>query len=100
MADGAGYLGAPAHSADAQQLYDEDVAELGYVANASRLWAHQPAANEALFELMGQMADAASLTMRQRGVLVAACAATIADAYCSLAWGAKLAAETDAELAA
>ena len=94
MAEDAGFLGAPANAADAQRLYDEDVAELGYVTNASRLWAHQPAADDALFALMGQMADAAALTQRQRGVLVAACAATIEDAYCSLAWGVKLAAES------
>jgi alkylhydroperoxidase family enzyme len=40
------------------------------------------------------------LTMRQRGILVTACASTLGDAYCSLAWGTKLAAVSDAETAA
>ena len=37
--------------------------------------------------------------MRQRGILVTACASTLGDSYCALAWGKKLAGEASAELA-
>jgi hypothetical protein len=37
--------------------------------------------------------------MRQRGIRVAACASTIGDSYCSMAWGGKLAKESDAATA-
>ncbi|MET0323906.1 MAG: class I SAM-dependent methyltransferase, partial [Ilumatobacteraceae bacterium] len=49
---GTGFLAAAPHSDDAQQLYDEDVEELGYVMNASRLWAHLPRAQVGLFDLL------------------------------------------------
>jgi len=95
----AGFLGAAEMSADAQRLYDDDVEELGYVMNVSKLWAHQPGTQIALFELLGQTVRAGSLTFRQRGILVTACASALGDAYCSLAWGKKLAGEAGADLA-
>jgi hypothetical protein len=60
------------------------------VMNATHLWAHLPAAKEALFELMEMAADRASLTFRQKGVLVTATATGLRDPYCSLAWGIRL----------
>ena len=95
----AGFLGAAEMSADAQRLYDDDVNELGYVMNVSQLWAYQPATQVGLFELLGQAVRAGSLTFRQRGILVTACASALGDAYCSLAWGKKLAGEAGAALA-
>jgi SAM-dependent methyltransferase/alkylhydroperoxidase family enzyme len=95
-----GFLDVPETSAAVQRLYDEDLDELGYVMNASRLWAHQPAAQHGLFDLLGQAVRAGSLTFRRRGILVAACASALGDSYCSLAWGKKLAGEASADLAA
>jgi SAM-dependent methyltransferase/alkylhydroperoxidase family enzyme len=95
----AGFLDAPEMSADAQRLYDDDVEELGYVMNASKLWAYQPGTQVGLFELLGQAVRAGSLSFRQRGILVTACASALGDAYCSLAWGKKLAGEAGAALA-
>lgn len=95
----AGFLEVPETSDDIQRLYDDDIEQLGYVMNASKLWAHLPAANGALFELIGEAVRAGSLTFRQRGILVAACASTLGDSYCSLAWGKKLAGEAGAEMA-
>lgn len=97
---GASFLAPAAETADVRELYDEDVEDVGYVMNGSRLWAHLPQENEALFALMGRAVRAGSLTLRQRGILVAAAAATLGDAYCALAWGQKLADTADAELAA
>jgi uncharacterized peroxidase-related enzyme len=65
----------------------------------SKLWAHQPATLNGLFELIGQVVRGGSLTLRQRGILVTACASAMGDAYCSLAWGKKLAVEADPDLA-
>ena len=95
----AGFLAVPETTADVQRLYDEDVEDLGYVMNVSRLWAQLPSAQDALFELLGQATKAGRLTLRQRGILVTACASTLGDSYCSLAWGKKLAGEADPELA-
>ena len=41
------FLDEPPVSAPVQALYDEDLADGGYVWNVSRLWAHQPGHPEA-----------------------------------------------------
>lgn len=94
------FIDPPAPDAAAQRLYDDDVAEIGYVMNASRLWAHQPASSAALFALMNAAVAPLDLDRRRRGILVAACAATLGDSYCSLAWGSRLAAAADDDTAA
>jgi uncharacterized peroxidase-related enzyme len=94
------FLGEPPLTPQIQALYDEDVAETGYVWNVSRLWAHQPETVGRLFELMSQAFKPSGLTFRQRGILVAAAASTLGDSYCSMAWGGKLAGATGPDLAA
>ena len=96
----AGFLGTAPPSAAAQQLFADDVDELGYVMNASRLWAHQPQLLDALFGLLRSITTAHWIDRRTRGVLVAACASAFGDSYCSLAWGSKLAAASDPATAA
>ena len=49
-----GFLEAQAPDADAQRIFDEDVEELGYVMNVSKLWAYQPLTLTHLFDLMGE----------------------------------------------
>jgi uncharacterized peroxidase-related enzyme len=95
-----GFLGPPEPTPEASRLYDEDTAGLGYVMNNTRLWAHQPEAHRRLGDLLDHLTRAAGLTMRLRGVLVTSTAAAMGDSYCSLAWGEKLARETDGALAA
>lgn len=95
-----GFLGTPPPSAEAQRLFDEDLSGVGYVMNVSRLWAHLPAALNDLSGLMGRATAAGSLTTAQRSVLVTAAASTLGDSYCSLAWGSKLAAAANPEVAA
>jgi alkylhydroperoxidase family enzyme len=94
-----GFLGVPEQTAEVQSLFDDDVSELGYVMNSSKLWAYQPDTVAALFDLMRKATTAHRLTVRQRGILVAACASTLGDSYCSLAWGSKLAKASDAQTA-
>jgi hypothetical protein len=48
------FLEEPPVSPHVQALYDEDLADDGYVWNVSRLWAHQPDTLKQLFELMSQ----------------------------------------------
>jgi len=94
------FLKEPPASPHVQALYDEDLADDGYVCNASRLWAHQPGTLRQLFGLMSEAFTPSGLTFRQRGILVTAAASALGDSYCSLAWGGKLGKESDATVAA
>jgi len=90
----------PDPSPEAEAIFDDDRAHLGFVMNASRLWAHQPKLQEGIFALLGRIAEEHGLTFRQRGILVTACASTLGDSYCSVAWATKLANVTDEHFAA
>ncbi|WP_308169918.1 carboxymuconolactone decarboxylase family protein [Acrocarpospora catenulata] len=86
-----GFLELPDADADARRIFDEDVEDLGFVMNVSRLWAYQPATMKGLFSLMRQASSPHGLDARLRAILVAACASAFGDSYCSLSWGRKLA---------
>jgi alkylhydroperoxidase family enzyme len=92
------YLAAVSDAATA--IFDQDVSEVGFIMNASRLWAYQPDAMTGLFHLMRAVVSKAPLSMRQVGILTAAGAAAMSDSCCSLAWGTKLAEYASPELAA
>jgi uncharacterized peroxidase-related enzyme len=84
----------------ARAIFDEDIKEMGFVMNVSRLWAYRPEAGVALFELMHLVTSARPFTDRERGILITACASSFGDSYCSLAWGTKLAGLAGPQLAA
>jgi alkylhydroperoxidase family enzyme len=94
------FLSAPPVTAAVQALHDDDVDDVGYVMNATHVWSHQPQTLAGLFELLGRVGAEGGFTLRERGILVAATAASLGDSYCALAWGAKLSAATDPTLAA
>ena len=94
------FLHEPPVSPGVQALYDEDLADDGYIWSLSRLWAHQPDTLKRLFELMSQAFTPSGLSFRQRGILVTAAASALGDSYCSLAWGGKLGTASDAAVAA
>jgi uncharacterized peroxidase-related enzyme len=94
------FLQEPPESPRTRALYDEDLADDGYVWNVSRLWAQQPDTLQGLFELMSQAFKPSGLSFRQRGILVAAAASALGDSYCSLAWGGKLGKASDPAVAA
>ena len=94
------FLEEPAASPRVQGLYDEDLADSGYVWNVSRLWAHQPDTLQQLFRLMSEAFTPSGLILRQRGILVTAAASALGDSYCSLAWGGKLGQASDPAVAA
>jgi uncharacterized peroxidase-related enzyme len=85
---------------EAKAMFEEDIAELGHVMNLSRLWAYQPATKDALFDVLRQAISVERLSLRQRAILVAACASAFGDSYCSLKWGTKLADAIGAQAAA
>lgn len=95
-----GFLDLPLVSPEAQAMFDEDVAEDGYVMNVSRLWAYDPGLVTDLFDLMRCAISDQLPSFRHRAILVAACASTLGDSYCSLAWGSKLAAVSEPRIAA
>jgi uncharacterized peroxidase-related enzyme len=100
VTDTIGFLAVPPTTAEAQRIFDEDAADLGYVMNVSRLWAYQPATITGLFQLLRQANATDHLTVRQRVILVTACTSAFGDSYCSLVWGNKLAATSDVDTAA
>jgi len=94
------FVAEPPVSAEAQGLYDEDLAESGYVWNVTRLWAHQPDTMKQLFGLMSQAFKRSGLSFRQRGILVISAATALGDSYCTLAWSEKLGKAEDNALVA
>jgi alkylhydroperoxidase family enzyme len=95
-----GFLRAPEPTPEAECLFAEDLADVGYIMNVSRLWAYQPGTVNGLFGLLGETVKAGGLDVRLRGILVTACASALGDSDCSLAWGSKLAGVADARTAA
>lgn len=95
----AGFLASPEPSPAIQGLFDEDIADVGYVMNVSRLWAHQPTTVDALFDVAAKALADQGISFRQRAILVSACASALGDSYCSLAWGSKLAGVAGDDLA-
>jgi uncharacterized peroxidase-related enzyme len=91
VTDTIGFLAAPGMTPEAQKDFDEDVDEFGYVMNVTRLWAYQPGTAHALFALQRQATAEDPLSLRQKAILVSACAAAFGDSYCSLVWAGRLA---------
>jgi uncharacterized peroxidase-related enzyme len=94
------FLDEPPVTGPVKALYDQDLADDGYVWNGSRLWAQQPDTMTGLFDLMSQAFKPSRLSFRQRAILVSAAASALGDSYCSLAWGGKLSKASDSALAA
>lgn len=96
----AGFLAAAEERPEVRRMYDDDVAESGYVMNLTRVWAHQPDLLDHLSRLLLAATAEAGLSFEDRGVLVSATASSIGDSYCSLAWGSRLAGAATPEVAA
>ena len=93
-----GFLAAPAVSPPVRRWLDADRAEFGFEMTLTRLWGYRPSVHDGLFALLRDAGTA--LSMREKGVLVVATASTRGDSLCSLAWGRRLALDTDPETAA
>jgi uncharacterized peroxidase-related enzyme len=81
-------------------MYAADRSGQGYVAHLTRVWAHSPEALSALSYVLKQATTIAGIDARTRALLVTACAASIRDSYCSLAFGSQLAREAGDDAAA
>ena len=93
------HLGDAVASDAADALAAEDVDDLGFVTNATRLWMHDPVAFEALFALIGETARGAGISVAERGVATITSTRLVGDTYCPLAWGDKLAGVAGPEVA-
>lgn len=80
------FLSEPAQSPGQQKMYDENLAQHGYVWSNSRVWGHHPELEAGFKDLLGATAQAAGLTNRERAMLVLGQAKAIGDSYCSVAW--------------
>ncbi len=94
------FLSSPPENEATSALYREDLEADGYVANVSRLWAWRPEVSNAFSDVRKLLLANSSLSSRERAVLVCATAATVGDSYCSLAWGKRLASDSDPATAA
>ena len=71
MSDPIGFLVA-ALDAAAQEMFDEDLAELGFVMNVTRLWAHDSASMQQLFGLARHAARTQEWVAEMCGLIVSA----------------------------
>jgi uncharacterized peroxidase-related enzyme len=94
------FLSTPSSSEASSALYARDIADGGYVSNLARLWAWRPDVFDAFVSLRTLLTEKATLSLRERAILVCATAANVGDSYCALAWGTRLASETDPTTAA
>jgi len=89
------FLGEPPASEVTDSAFDEDRAADGYVNNLTRLWCWRPDIYTSFAALRTSLTESSVLTERDWAVLVTATAAESNDAYCSLAWGRRLAELSD-----
>jgi uncharacterized peroxidase-related enzyme len=100
MGRGPTFLSEPPAAGGAAAAYEKDRANDGYVWNFTRLWSWRPDLAAEFVGLRSGLMESSTLEHRDFAVLVAAAASALGDSYCSLAWGQKLAAVSDAETAA
>jgi uncharacterized peroxidase-related enzyme len=93
------FLMSPSDTPEAAALYQRDQAQMGFVMNLSRAWAWRPDVCDAFVALRSQLSTQSTLSPREFAVMVCATAGTLGDAYCSLAWGSKLAQAASGETA-
>ena len=94
------FLSTPNPSEASSDLYARDMTDDGYVSNFTRLWAWRPDVFEAFLNVRTLLTERATLSFRERAILVCATAANVGDSYCALAWGTRLASEADPATAA
>jgi alkylhydroperoxidase family enzyme len=96
----AGFLADPPVDDRVHSMYASDLEGQGYVANLTRVWAHSPDTLGVLSYALELATDLSGLDPVERNLVVTAAASAIGDAYCSLAFGSKLAGSVGAEITA
>jgi alkylhydroperoxidase family enzyme len=69
------FLSTPSPSEASSALYARDIADDGYVSNLARLWARRPDVFDAFMNVRTLLAEKATLSLRERAILVCATAA-------------------------
>jgi alkylhydroperoxidase family enzyme len=96
----AGFLADPPVDDLVDQMYASDLEGQGYVANLTRVWAQSPETLGVLSYALKLATDLSGLVPVERNLVVTAAASALGDAYCSLAFGSKLAASVGADITA
>ncbi|MDB5073739.1 MAG: hypothetical protein JWM87_4850 [Candidatus Eremiobacteraeota bacterium] len=94
------FLSDPPQDPAVGALYEETRSEHGFVMNLVRAWAWRADVHSAFMQARNVLGRETTLSKREIAVLNAATASQRNDAYCSIAWGTRLAALTDADTAA
>lgn len=94
------FLSDPPVDDSVKALFDEAQSEDGYIQNYVRLWAWRPDILLAFDEARQLLVSTALLSAREIAILNSITASRLGDAYCSIAWGAKLADASDDSTAA
>ena len=94
------FVSEPPESDARRKLFEASVEEDGYVMNLARLWTWRTDVFEAFAALRARLTNESSLSPRELAVLVCSTASSLRDAYCSLAWGIRLARAVDPAAAA
>jgi uncharacterized peroxidase-related enzyme len=94
------FIAEPPQSDEVAAAYERDTKSDGYVMNLTRLWAWRDDVQVAFQQLRTKLMSESTLGKREMAVLVCAAASTLRDAYCSIAWGSRLAAQADPATAA
>ncbi len=80
-------------------LYDESLADDGYVMNLLRVWAWRPEVHAAFTGARTALTGGTTLSKREIAVVNAATASFRGDSYCAIAWGTRLAELADPDTA-
>jgi uncharacterized peroxidase-related enzyme len=91
FAEPAGFLADPPVEGQVETMYAADLEGQGYVANLTRVWAHSPETLGVLSYALKLATDLSGLDGVERELVVTAAASALGDAYCSFAFGTKLA---------
>ena len=96
----AGFLADPPVDEQVAGMYASDLELQGYVANLTRVWAHAPETLGVLSYALKLATELSGLDAVERNLMVTAAASALGDAYCSLAFGSKLAGSVGPDIAA
>jgi len=96
----AGFLADPPVDEQVAKMFSSDLEVQGYVANLTRVWAHSPETLGVLSYALRLAIDLCGLDAVERNLVVTAAASSLGDAYCSYAFGSKLARSVGDEITA
>jgi len=100
FAEPAGFLADPPVDEQVERMFAADLEGQGYVANLTRVWAHSPDALGVLSYALRLATDLSGLDPIERNLVVTAAASALGDAYCSFAFGTKLAGRVGPDITA